>query len=457
MLKKYFKLITGGREEESPAPPVVSEPEVPVIDATTVLDAATRLANGQPGEMLKRFLGRQPVLDASSQIVGYELKLRDKCLLPEDAEEDAVRRIQDEMLVISVIDLDFQKALGNKLTFISLAPGMLNNPLIEELPRHKVVVCVRLPRAFDPLLLERCRALVAMGIVLAIDDFEYRDEYEPFFPFCAFARMDTARFDALTLGQHAGKLQGRGLPLRLIAANVETEDAFAAYRKLAFDLFQGYYFARMQPNAPQRLDSDRMRVIELLNMVMNHAEIPDLEEKVKLDPGLSYKLLNFINSPANGLQQKIRSIGHALTLLGYDQLYRWLTLLLFSCGKGDGRNRTLLKSALVRGRFTEILGASRFAPSDQGGLFMVGVFSLLDVLLNVPMAQAIARLSLPQPVVDALLHRAGMYAPYLQLAIACEDFNQDVIAHCAATCGLSADEVNVTHVKALIWSEEVEV
>jgi len=454
MLKKYLKFLKGDQNAADDKP--LETLAAGHHDVTTALDAATQREHGQAAVMLQRFLGRQPVLDASSQIVGYELKVRDQSLLPGMDGEEAQRLMQDEALVISVIDLDFQQALGNKLTFIGVTPSMLDNPVIDQLPKPMVVVAICLGGEVGEPVLARCRQLVAQGIPLALDDFEYRPEYEPFLKICSYVRMDTTRYDALALGQRVEAILGKGSP-RLIARNVETEDAFEAYRRLSFDLFQGYYFARLQPTAPHRLDNDRLRVIELLNMVMNRAELGELEEKVKLDPGLSYKLLNFINSAANGLQQKIRSIGHALTLLGYDQLYRWLTLLLFTRGKTDSRNRTLLKSALVRARFTETLGNKRFAPTDQGGLFIVGIFSLLDALLNVPMEQAIARLNLPQAVVDALLHRTGIYAPYLQLAMACENFDQDVIANCAAACGLGADEVNVTHVNALIWGEGVDV
>lgn len=459
MLEKYLKFFKGGRgacspdkDHEGPLPPAIQAADG--HDATAILDAATQSEQGQAAKWMQRFLGRQPILDASSQIVGYELKLR-KQSLPVTGETDAQRQMLDEMLVISAIDLDFQKALGNRLTFISVAPPMLDNPVINELPKQKVVVGMQLPKDVSEHLLGRCQELVAQGTLLALDDFEYRPEYEPFLRICSYVRMDTSRYDALVLGQRVGEILGKA-SARLIAKNVETEDAFEAYRQLSFSFFQGYYFTRLQPAAPHRLNNDRLRVMELLNMVMNHAELSELEEKVKLDPGLSYKLLSFINSPVNGLQQKIRSIGHVLTLLGYDQLYRWLTLLLFTSGKTDGRSRTLLKSALVRARFTETLGQGRFEPAERGGLFIVGIFSLLDALLNVPMDQALARLNLSQAVIDALMHRRGIYAPYLQLATACEDFDQDAIARYASACGLSADEVNVAHVNALIWGEEVD-
>ena len=450
MLEKYLKFLTtpaaGHRGGTAVAPPLPAHEQLPAEDDST---------EGKAMETLQRFLGRQPLLDANYRMIGYELKLRHTGASSPWSNPDTVQQMQDEMLLISVIDLDFQRALGNKLVFISLAAATFDNPLVEQLPKQKVVVGLKLEPDADEHLLERCKALAEMGIPLALEDFEFKPEWEPFLKICRYVRIDTSRYDALALNDCVQEILGKASP-QLIAKNVETDDAFHAYRRLSFDFFEGYHFTQMQPATPHRLDSSRIRVMELLNLVMNHAELSELEEKVKLDPGLSYKLLNYINSPVNGLQQKIRSIGHVLVLLGYDQLYRWLTLLLFTTGKPDARMSALLKNALVRGRFTETLGHSALPPAEHGSLFIVGIFSLLDALLNIPMKQAVARLNLPQPVVDALIHREGPYAPYLKLAIACEDFDQERIAKYAAVCGITADEVNIAHVKALIWGEEVD-
>jgi EAL and modified HD-GYP domain-containing signal transduction protein len=449
MLKKYLRLITGNRDNAAPTPPPGG--------IETFLDNAEHETRAGAKATMQRFLGRQPILDEDYRIVGYELKIRSGALLPDEATKTAREQIQNEMLVISVIDLAFQKALGSKLTFISISPNMLlDNPLLNELPTQNIVLAISPEKTNIERMATQCRELSARGIQIALEDFEYSPELNPLLELCRYVRINTSQYDALQLNEQAVNLMRLHAPV-LVANQVETEEAFEAYRKLSFSLFQGYYFTRLQPSAPHRIDNNRVRVMELLNMVTNHAEISALEEMVKLDAALSYRLLNYINSPANGLQQKIQSIGHALVLLGYDQLYRWLTLLMFTSGKADERSRALLKNALVRGRFCESLGQSKLAPSELGGLFIVGIFSLLDALLNVPMEQALARLSLPQPVVDALVHRKGLYAPYLQLALACENFDQDTIARYSADCGLDADAVNIAHVNALVWSEQIEI
>ncbi|TCV79017.1 EAL and HDOD domain-containing protein [Sulfurirhabdus autotrophica] len=484
MLEKYLKFLKSDKsapvkKQEKPIENVATEkdkaPLIPplnppvqvgrkIVDTqdvspetivTDVMEIETNGERAQGSQTLQRFLGHQPILDASHRVIGYELKLQNKRALPPTDAANTIQKMQDEMLIISVIDLDFQKALGNKLTFINLSPATLFNPLIEQLPKEKVCVAIHLEPGAPQPLFERCQELVKQGIPLALEDFEYVPQLDAFLKLSKYVRIDTRQYDALMLSEQIGKMKKVASPL-FIAKNVETNDAFDAYKNLSFNSFQGYYFTKLQPDSPQRLDSNRIRVMEMLNMVMNHAEISELEQKVKLDAALSVKLLKYINCPANGLQQTIRSIGHALVLLGYDQLYRWLTLLMFTTGKADERSRALLKSALIRARFTETLGQRKLPPKDHGGLFIVGIFSVLDALLNAPMEQAMSKLNLPTPVVDAIMNRQGIYAPYLQLAIACENFDQEAIEQQAEACGFSADEVNLVHVKSLIWAEELE-
>jgi EAL and modified HD-GYP domain-containing signal transduction protein len=144
-------------------------------------------------------------------------------------------------------------------------------------------------------------------------------------------------------------------------------------------------------------------------------------------------------------------------MLGHDQLYRWLTLLLFNHESSDGRNQALLRNALVRARFTEILGENRLPVELRGGLFITGILSMLDALLNIPMEQAIAPLNLSAATVDALLDGEGVYAPYLSLAIACEKGNQQSIEQLSTRLGMCDEEVNIAHINALVWSEGLDM
>lgn len=403
---------------------------------------------------LQRFLTRQPILNAEHGIVGYELKRRDISASPIPGAASS-QQAEDEWLLASAIDLAFQRALGDKLTFLGVSPESLHSPLMQQLPKDKVVVALH-PERCSSALIARAEQLAHEGLQLALDDPAENQELSAY---GRFIRLDTTRYDAMALAAQVVHQLDTG-PVkkpRLIATQVDTPEVYAACRKLSFNLFQGYYYTHPQTAGAHRLDSSSIRVMELLNLVKNRAEFSQIEKTFKLDPALSYRLLRYINSPAIGLRRTIESIGHALILLGHDQIYRWLTLLLFTGGEVDPRSQSLLRNALVRARFTESLGHDKLKSTEREGLFIVGIFSLLDALLNLPMAKALDGLHLPQPVFDALLKRTGLYAPYLKLAIACEHFDQTAIAETAAEIGVDADTVNLAHVNALIWSEGIDI
>jgi c-di-GMP phosphodiesterase len=401
-----------------------------------------------------RFITRQPLLDPEYRIVGYELRTHERTPLPVLPGATSLQQVRDEALLVSVIDLDYQNALGGKLTLLELAPDTLDNPMVEQLPREGVILAVHAPDA-GPGLLARCQGLARLGYALALEAADLSPELVPLARSARYLRVDVAAHDLPTLCDRVALLRHLGRP-RLIATEVETEESYAACRKLGFELYQGYFFTQLRPSEPRGVDMSRLRIMELLNLVTSRAEFPVIEAQFRMDAGLTYRLLRYINSPGVGLRYPIRSIGHVLVMLGHSQLYRWLTLLLFTHGRTDRRSQALLRTALVRARFTEMLGEGRMEPALRGGLFITGILSMLEALLNCPMEQALDSLKLAPPIMDALLRGEGAYAPYLRLAVACESPDHQLIASLSAEAGLSPEEVNLAHIKALIWSERVD-
>lgn len=401
------------------------------------------------------FLTRQPLLDGDYRVVGYELNINTRTPLPVLPGATSLEQIQDEMLLVTAIDQHYQQALSRKFTLLNLQPSSLDNPLVEQLPKEGTILALA-PSQPGPEMLARCQELARLGYALALDESALTPGMTPLAKQSQYLRLDVGEHDLTSLCDRLVRIENIRGP-RLIARSVETEESFAACRKLSFDLYQGYFFTQLRPAAPHGIDTSRLRIMSLLNLVMNHAEFPAIEAEFKLDAGLTYKLLRYINSPAVGLRYPVRSISHVLLMLGHDQLYRWLTLLLFAHQEGDGRSQALLRNALVRARFAELLGEERLAPDLRGGLFVVGILSMLDALLNVPMAQAMESLKLAPPMVDALLHGRGAYAPYLDLVVACENTDLHTIARLTAQLGLNPDEVNLAHISALMWSEGLDL
>ena len=169
---------------------------------------------------------------------------------------------------------------------------------------------------------------------------------------------------------------------------------------------------------------------------------------------LGRTLLRLINSAGFGLNREITSFRQAVMLLGLKKLFRWAALLLTAARTGAAPS-SVGQTAVVRGRLMELLAAELLPPEECDNAFVVGVFSLLDTMLNVPLEKALESVALPQPVTDALLHGTGVFAPFLELTKACESGDDATFARMADELHLSNRQVNWAHLQALAWAEDL--
>jgi EAL and modified HD-GYP domain-containing signal transduction protein len=240
---------------------------------------------------------------------------------------------------------------------------------------------------------------------------------------------------------------------QLVARQIDSQELHQACRRMGVALFQGEFVTHRPAKGDKALSPYRMVVVELLNGIKRQADFDELAGIVWYDPALAYRLLRFVNSAAFGLREKIDNVKRAMAYVGRDELYRWLTLLLFSIGQETNpMDEALRENALVRARLAELLAQGRLSAKECDEVFVVGILSVVDALFELTMADALAQLTLPEAVSQALLRREGKYAPYLLLAIACEESDQDTIHALAAGCGHDALRVNQIHLEALTWA-----
>lgn len=431
----------------------LSSPAALSVLSTVENDAA-------PAETVQSFICREPMLDASGRTAGYEFMLRKSPRNKVRHDTRAILRLHDEVLLRNVIDMEIGRLLGSRLAFISISPTTLDCLLFENLPKEGVVLVIRSASELTEHADERLahlNALKAEGFLIALEDFSDVPEMSRFLRVADLAMIDVSSEDSQSLSSTVSSLCRQNPGMRLIAKNVESTEAYEVCRKLNFVYFQGPFRTRLKELEQPKVSTNQIRLFELLNLIQKDTDIAELVKVFKLDPMLTYKFLRYINSAGGGLVRKVAAIEHAVAVLGQKKLYRWLTLLLYSGGTVNHQDRALMENAMVRGRMTETLGRERFPPGELDNLFIVGFFSLLDVLLRMPMGQALAHLNLSQELIQALVHQQGRYAPYLELTIACEQFDQqERIAELAAECGLDVQKVNLAHIDAMLWALEVE-
>ncbi|TFW70796.1 diguanylate phosphodiesterase [Methylotenera oryzisoli] len=397
------------------------------------------------------FIGRQPIMDVKQHIIGYELLFRHNADADTAVFEDELKACSN-VLVNTMGDIDVQWLLGDKLAFINVNEAMLMSEFIELMPPQRTTLEILRTVVAGDAVVERCRELHKLGYKIALDNPQLSAQLEPLTQFANFIKIDSL---SVTIQEARKLFQRYAAPnIQMVAEKIETLEQFEAYKEIGFRRFQGFYFARPETFTAKVINPSFDSVLNLLNLVTQDSDNKDIENGFKRDAALSFKLLRYINSVGFGLSCEIQSIQHALTILGRKQLYRWLTLLMVTAGE-NSTPPALMKTSITRGRLTELLGESYFEKHDRDNLFIVGVFSLLDAILKMPMDQVLEKIQLPEPVCEALLNREGVYGPFLQLTEACEGADSKRILELAELLQYDANKVNECHMAALAWAESL--
>jgi len=394
-------------------------------------------------------IARQAIVNDAKAIVAYELFDR-------SVTEHAHTAFTDAQALFNLLTLnEGDTQVGKTLLFIncthdSLAGGHLD--LVA--PEHIVLEIPPLPHAqFDQIdmRLPALQSTQARGFRLAFDHTVLAPSYETWLPLAAYIKLDVGFLTGSALASLIQLARSKSTA-QLIAEKVETEEQFTLLKSLGVSLFQGYWFARPTLIEGQSLRPSQAAILQLINLVRKQASTSDIEEVLKRDPTLSFNLLRFINSAGFGLQTEVTSFKHAVMLLGLKKLFKWAALLM-TTSAGSGVAPAVGTTAVVRGRLMELLAAESLPPEECDHAFVVGVFSLLDSLLGMPMELALANLPLPHVVSDALLHRSGPLAEYLKLTLACETGDDAAFAQSAQALQLTDKQVNWAHLQALAWAE----
>ena len=221
-----------------------------------------------------------------------------------------------------------------------------------------------------------------------------------------------------------------------------------------YDGASGWFFLR-GVKTDGKLAPSHAQIVRLLNLVRRNAEVKEIETVLKQDVALSYKLLRYINSAGFGLMCEIQSFRHAVSILGYDKLNKWLSVLLVSASR-DPAAPALMQTAIARGRFMEQIGAAFLDKGELDNLFITGAFSMLHLLLGASLQSALDEMHLPMPICDALLTGDGVYAPFLKLARALESFDDKPLAALAKELHITSEQVNRAHLEALAFADSLQ-
>lgn len=389
------------------------------------------------------YVARQPILDAGHQVVAYELLFHRA-----SNGEASDREMTSHVIANGVVNIGLEELTGNKPAFINFSRDQLLDGTALLLPPDRVGIEVLETVEPDEAVLAALRQLKVKGYHIVLDDFEYDDSKQQLLQLADLIKIDVLTNPDVSatvqvLHQYSGKL---------LAEKVETYEDYEQLKRLGFTFFQGYYFCRPQTVAGKALPEAKLAVMQALKEASTAESIDRLVGVIGRDVNLSYKLLRYINAAAFGLQRRIESIEQAIVLLGLETIRRWLTVLSLAM-LGADKPRELVRQAMLRGKRLEDL-ASLKGLGSHADYFVLGMFSLLDALLDQPIVQAVQGIALPNIVRQGLFEPESGSAQMLAQLNHIERADWPAAAIGCRRLGLDFDAVMATHAEATKWMEE---
>ena len=363
-------------------------------------------------------VARQPILNRDQHVRGYELLFRGATAGEQRTVSNAEH--QTGTVVMNLFtDIGIDRIVGNVPAWINVSREFVLSGLIDTIPPRAVVLEFLEDQLIDGEIVEAIERLKAAGYRIALDDFIFAPELQPLIDLAHYIKLDILQYEPDELGEVVAQL--KETDVTLLAEKVETPEDFARCRAELFAepscLFQGYFFCRPELVRGRRVDAQRATLLELLAAL--HAEdvqLRTLEKMIAQDVGLSYRLLRYLNSAYFGLGD-VRSIGQALALLGIENVKSWAILSAY--GVIDDQPAELAVTALVRARFCE-LAVDQVPAASGRELFTLGLFSVVDALLNMPIEEVLESVPLTADMCDALINHDGREGALLACLLALE-------------------------------------
>lgn len=396
------------------------------------------------------YIARQPIFDGGQQVIGYEILHRSgpqNVFVPIDPDVASSAGVEQTMMTVGLENLT-----EGRLAFVNVSRRVLIHETYTLLPADRTVLELLETIEPTPDVVEACGRLKQHGYQLALDDFVGAPGCEPL-----LALADVIKIDVLQGGADP-KLRllepwrrGGG---KLLAEKVETPQMLAETRARGYDYFQGYFFCKPQMLKTRELSPTHVSSIRFLSEVCREdVSFDALEDIFKHDVSLATRLLRYLNSAGFGWSHEIRSLNHALRLVGIRQLQKWGAILSVVTLSANGP-RELASTALARARFAEGIAAALGDRGHELEYFLTGLLSLMDAIVGRPLGEVLAAMTLSEPVRLALMGDASPIADALGIVVAYERGDWVRVHELAAMRRLDADALREAYVGSLRWANE---
>jgi len=403
---------------------------------------------------MEQFIARQPILNIHKRLYGYELLYRGSSskMLGQVSGEQATA----SLLSSAFLTGDIEVISNNRLCFINFTKDLLERNFPLSFPKNRIVVEILEDVDPTPEIISICQKLKEKGYTLALDDFVYNYKLEPLLELVNIVKIDIRLTPLNTLVRTLNQL--KRYPAKLLAEKVETEHEFELANRMGFSFFQGYFFCRPEGIRIQEISSIKLNLIRLLAEVTSkEIALERLRAIILSDVAITYKFLRFLNSAYFYLLQKVKSVNHGVALLGEKELRRFCMVIIISELATDKPDE-LVRMVLIRAKFCELLGKSTDLTEVKcANLYLIGLFSLLDAMLDCSMAEILNKLPIDEVVKDTLLGKENIYLNFLLLSQAYEKNQQTDCTRLRADLLLSTDQTWACYLEAAKYSNHLSI
>ena len=405
-------------------------------------------------QIVEIFVARQPILDRQRQLYGYELLYRsDEASNRYDGAEPSTAT--KHVISNALLSIGLENMLRGKKAFLNFNQSLLSEGMYLDLPPESTVIEILESETPNSDLIALCRGIVEQGYTIALDDFVAHPTFEPLTRLAHLIKVDVQVTNRTEQERLLRKYKSRGIAL--LAEKVETYDEFEWARAAGYDYFQGYFFARPSIIQTQHVPATKLNCLRLLCELQNpDLNFSRLEALIRADVALTYKLLRYVNSALFGRRGKIQSIERALMIIGSDDTRRWIALATLPLLTTD-KPSELATLSIVRARFCECL-TQLAGFEEKNEAFLMGMFSLLDALLDQPLDKALHSVGLGREILQALLGTApanDVLADIYRLARRYEQGDWDEVERLAQQCGFTGSAAGRAYVEATLWAERM--
>jgi len=397
---------------------------------------------------MEQYIARQPILNAHQKLFGYELLYRgaNDYLLGNISGNKATTHL----LSSAFLTQDIKEISSHRPCFINFTQDLIEKKIPKSFPESLLIVEVLEDVKPTDSVISVCRELKNSGYRIALDDFVFDRTLLPLIELATIIKIDVRLTPLDTILETINKL--RIYDIKLLAEKVETRKEFDMAQKLGFSYFQGYYFSRPERIAVEELSSEKANLLRLLAEISKKSTtLNKLHDIILTDIAVSYKLLRFLNSAYFYRLQKVKTIKHAIAYLGEKELRRFLMLVLISEFSNDKPDE-LVRLVLVRAKFCELMGEMSPHAALSAELFLLGLFSALDTMLNTSMKKVLDKLPVSDQLESALVNGTGILARFLKAAIAFERNQRGQFEKQCTELGVLTPEISSIYLSAVKYA-----